>query len=103
MSKIDAIEGAFVQELWEALKGDHNDLRREKVILQAFREAQNAYASASDARVGELEGALRRCDALAIAALIDTTKQRQQRIQDALDDVLGIARAALAPTPGETE
>ena len=31
-------EKEFLTEVWEALKGDHNDLRRERIILQAFRK-----------------------------------------------------------------
>jgi hypothetical protein len=51
-------------------------------------------------RAAQVEEVLKKCDALAIAALINTTSERAQVIQDALDDVLGIARAALSP-PGD--
>jgi hypothetical protein len=50
MSTSELVE-AFVSQVWEALKGDHNDLRREQIILRAFREAQQAAA----ARLEELE------------------------------------------------
>jgi hypothetical protein len=58
---------------------------------------KNEVIKAQAARIEELERGLKRCDALAIAALINTTPERSQVIQDALDDVLGIARALLSP------
>lgn len=32
-------DGKFADAVWGALKGDHNDLRRQQIILQAHREA----------------------------------------------------------------
>jgi len=29
----------FLDAVWSALKGDHNDLRREQIILKAYRES----------------------------------------------------------------
>lgn len=37
---------AFCEVVWAALKGDHNDLRRERMILHAHRDfRQAAYAA----------------------------------------------------------
>lgn len=33
------IEQPFCAAVWDALKGDHNDLRKQAIILVAFREA----------------------------------------------------------------
>jgi hypothetical protein len=35
-------ESIFCDKVWEALKGDHNDLRRQQIILNAFRTARAA-------------------------------------------------------------
>lgn len=32
------MEEKFLKQVWEALKGDHNDMRKERIILQAARE-----------------------------------------------------------------
>lgn len=32
-------EQVFIDQVWEALKGDHTDLRKQAIILRAFRDA----------------------------------------------------------------
>lgn len=39
-------EAKFLEAVNEAIKGDHNDLRREALILHAFREAADPQSSA---------------------------------------------------------
>jgi hypothetical protein len=53
--QFNAIDEAFLREVTEALKGDHNDLRREAIILRAFREACRASVTAQAERVRVLE------------------------------------------------
>lgn len=40
------IADTFANAVWEALKGDHNDLRKQAIILQAYRESALAHACA---------------------------------------------------------
>lgn len=45
--RYSAVEEMFMQEIWEALKGDHADLRRQQIILRAYREAGRAAVRAA--------------------------------------------------------
>ena len=38
------IEDGFANAVWDALKGDHNDLRKQQIILKAYRESALAHA-----------------------------------------------------------
>jgi len=33
------LDRTFAETVWQALKGDHNDLRRQQIILRAHRDA----------------------------------------------------------------
>jgi hypothetical protein len=52
------VEAAFLAQVTEALKGDHNDLRKEAIILRAFRAAL-APLEAENARLREALEAIR--------------------------------------------
>jgi hypothetical protein len=34
-----SLEAEFLHHVWQALRGDHSDLRREQIILNAYRSA----------------------------------------------------------------
>ena len=57
--QFNAIDEAFLREVTEALKGDHNDLRREAIILRASREARRASVTAQAERTIALEAIMR--------------------------------------------
>lgn len=57
--QFNAIDEAFLREVTEALKGDHNDLRREAIILRAFRDARRASVTAQAERTIALEAIMR--------------------------------------------
>lgn len=46
------VESAFCDAVWEALKGDHNDLRKQQRILKAHRAAVASLPTAASVEVG---------------------------------------------------
>ena len=44
----DAIEERFINSVWEVLKRDSDDLRKQQAILRLFREARAASPSVTE-------------------------------------------------------
>lgn len=73
----------FADAVWKALKGDHNDLRRQAIILEAHREALSQYEK-SDTDCDQLREALLALPELSSGMLANFTPSLRDLILAAL-------------------
>jgi hypothetical protein len=97
--QFNAIDEAFLREVTEALKGDHNDLRREAIILRASREARRASVTAQAERTIALEVIMR--EALDALQGVIRVADRKTVEFDAAKAAADKIRAALEHDKGE--
>ena len=81
--KLTVTDEQFCSAVWDALKGDHNDLRRQQIILEAHRSARTNTTT-------ELVEALR--EIVALDQPIDIVDVMNPLAREAVE----IAREALA-------